>query len=58
MSDIGKFELKRFDVMKLDSFGFGIDFSRDDFWEYRWWECELHLTFGRYYFTIRIKRYV
>jgi hypothetical protein len=52
-------ELKRFEYFKLKgSFGLGIDIARDDFWEYAWWECELHLTLGRYYLTVRINRHV
>jgi hypothetical protein len=56
MSDI---KLKRFEYFKLKgSFGLGVDIARDDFWEYDWWECEIHITLGRYYLTVRINRHV
>jgi hypothetical protein len=48
---------KHFKYFRLaNSFGLGIDVSRDDYWEYRWWECELHLTLGVYYLTWYIKK--
>ena len=56
MSD---YTLKRIDHIVLeDMWGIGIEVARNDFWEYRWWECELHITLGKYYITVRIKRYV
>ena len=48
---------KRFTYIKLaNMFGFGIDLSRLNYYEYRWWECELHITLGAYYLTWEIKK--
>jgi hypothetical protein len=48
---------KHFSYFKLaKTFGLGIDVARDDYWEYRWWECELHITLGAYYLTWKIKK--
>jgi hypothetical protein len=48
---------KRFTFIKLEHMiGFGIDLSRLHYYEYRWWECELHITLGSYYWTWEIKK--
>ena len=50
-----KYGVKRFDYFKLSrTVGFGLDFARDEFNEYRWWECEIHITLGSYYLTVRV----
>jgi len=50
-----KYGEKRFDYFKLSrTFGFGLDITRDEFNEYRWWECEIHITLGAYYLTVRV----
>jgi hypothetical protein len=49
----------RFDCRKLgNTFGLGIDLTRDDYCEYRWWECEIHITLGAYYLTFVLRKYV
>ena len=56
---MSEYKLKRFSHMLLEGVGgLGIDFTRIDFYEYRWWECEIHIILGRHYFTIRINQYV
>ena len=56
---MSEYEMKRFEHFKLKgSCGLGIDISRDDYWEYAWWECEIHITLGRHYLTVRINRHV
>ena len=51
--------MKYVEFMKLSGmFGLGIDFARDDFWEYKWWEFEVHLTLGKFYVTVRINSHV
>jgi hypothetical protein len=48
---------KRFTYIKLENmFGFGLDLARLNYYEYRWWECELQITLGHYYFTFEIKK--
>lgn len=52
---MSKYGEKRFDYFKLSrTFGLGLDLTRDDFNEYRWWECEIHITLGPYYLTVRV----
>ena len=51
--------MSRFSFMTLDNmWGFGFDIARDDYWEYQWWEFELHLQFYKYLMTVRINRHV
>lgn len=51
--------MSRFSCFTLKGMrGFGIDLARDDFWEYQWWEFELHLTFYKWHMTVRINQYV
>jgi hypothetical protein len=48
---------KRFSYIKLEHmFGFSIDLARLNYYEYRWWEFELHITLGAYYLTWEIKK--
>jgi hypothetical protein len=59
MNFMSDYTLKRIDHIVLeDMWGIGIEVARNDFWEYRWWECELHITLGKYYITVRINSHV
>ena len=42
---MSEYKLKRIDHIVLeDMWGIGVEVARNDFWEYSWWECELHIT--------------
>jgi len=39
-------------------FGLGIELSRTDYNEYKWWEFELRLTFVVWYITVTVNHNV